>query len=361
MGGGYSNTAGSTNSNNYGFNAVAGGTENQANGGWSTIGGGAYNKASGQMSTIGGGGASYYGEYGANVASGFATTIGGGTDNNASTNYGTIPGGYHNTASGMYSFAAGANAAARHDGTFVWADASAPYQPFGSSGSNQFLIRATGGTGIGVTNPAYIADIGGRIRLRNDANTAGLWLYNSAAASDRAFFGMAGDGIGLVGLWGNQGAGFRFVMNVTNGFVGIGSGVNPTNRLQVLNAYCDGATWVNASDRNLKESFSEINPQEVLARVMAMPIQTWSYKTQPSEKHLGPVAQDFHAAFGLGQNDKSISTVDEGGVALAAIQGLNQKLEEKDTTIRQQTAAIADLQARLEKLEKLASSLGGGQ
>ncbi len=364
VGGGYGNTAGSTNLSDYGYNTVAGGSENKASGGWSTIGGGWLNKASGRLSTIGGGGASSYGETEPNVASGMAATIGGGTDNSASTNYATIPGGFHNTASGMYSFAAGANAAARHDGAFVWADASSTYQPFGSSGANQFLIRAMGGTGIGVTNPAYIADIGGRIRLRNDANTAGLWLYNSAAASDRAFFGMAGDGIGLVGLWGNQGAGFRFVMNVTNGFVGIGSGVNPTNRLQVLNAYCDGTTWVNASDRNLKESFSEINPQEVLARVMAMPIQTWSYKTQPSEKHLGPVAQDFHAAFGLGQNDTTISTVDEGGVALAAIQGLNQKMDEKEALLKSQTSEIQALRqqnntlaARLQELETLVKTL----
>ena len=73
------------------------------------------------------------------------------------------------------------------------------------------------------------------------------------------------------------------------------------------------------------------------------------------------MAQDFHAAFGLnGADDKHISTVDEGGVALAAIQGLNQKVEEKDARIQEQesriqnqTAEITDLKARLEVLEKI--------
>ncbi len=58
------------------------------------------------------------------------------------------------------------------------------------------------------------------------------------------------------------------------------------------------------------------------------------------------MAQDFHAAFNVGTDDKHIAPIDEGGVAIAAIQGLNQKLEQKD-------AEIADLKRRLETLEKI--------
>jgi hypothetical protein len=61
---------------------------------------------------------------------------------------------------------------------------------------------------------------------------------------------------------------------------------------------------------------------------------------------MGPVAQDFHAAFGLGSDDKGISTVDADGVALAAIQALNRKVEEKDARIR-------ELEQRMERLERL--------
>ncbi|HAV63354.1 MAG TPA: hypothetical protein DCY13_13435, partial [Verrucomicrobiales bacterium] len=100
----------------------------------------------------------------------------------------------------------------------------------------------------------------------------------------------------------------------TNGNVGIGNS-NPTNRLMVVNARCDGSSWINASDRNLKQDFAPVDAQAVLAKVAALPIHSWSYQAQPGQRHVGPVAQDFHSAFGLGEDDKSISTVDADGVA----------------------------------------------
>jgi trimeric autotransporter adhesin len=80
--------------------------------------------------------------------------------------------------------------------------------------------------------------------------------------------------------------------------------------------------------------------------VAALPITTWNFKAEPGVKHLGPVAQDFRAAFAVGMDDKHIATVDAEGVALAAIQGLNQALEE-------QRAENAELKRRLDALEKL--------
>jgi len=69
---------------------------------------------------------------------------------------------------------------------------------------------------------------------------------------------------------------------------------------------------------------------DVVHKVIEQPISSWSYKAEAlSTRHLGPVAQDFYAAFGFGEDDKHITTVDEGGAALAAIQGLNELLEEK--------------------------------
>ncbi len=81
----------------------------------------------------------------------------------------------------------------------------------------------------------------------------------------------------------------------------------------------------------------------------------WNYKDDStSKKHIGPVAQDFQAAFGLnGDDDKHISVVDEGGVAIAAIQGLNEKVDERDATIQRQSAEISELKGRLERLERL--------
>jgi hypothetical protein len=90
-----------------------------------------------------------------------------------------------------------------------------------------------------------------------------------------------------------------------------------------------------------------------LEKVVALPIQSWGYKSDPDKRHIGPVAQDFHAAFGLnGADDTTIATVDADGVALAAIQGLNQKLEA-------QRAENAALKERLEKIEQLLNQNNG--
>ena len=107
-----------------------------------------------------------------------------------------------------------------------------------------------------------------------------------------------------------------------------------------------GALLTETSDRIAKTDFADVDPRPVLARVAALPIQTWSFKSEPgSVRHMGPMAQDFHAAFGLGQDDKHIATVDSGGVSLAAIQGLYEILQEKE-------AEIEELRQRLDRLER---------
>ena len=94
-----------------------------------------------------------------------------------------------------------------------------------------------------------------------------------------------------------------------------------------------------------------MNVRDVLERVVGLPIQTWNYKPQPDAiRHMGPAAQDFHAAFGLGDTDTHIAVVDADGVALAAIQGLNQKVEE-------QRAENAELRQELAELKQLVKSL----
>ncbi len=134
------------------------------------------------------------------------------------------------------------------------------------------------------------------------------------------------------------------VMRIVNGRVGIGTN-NPVSALHVVGTVT-ATTFNPPSDRNLKENFTPVSPREVLDKVTALPISRWNFKGDTATPHVGPMAQDFHAAFALGTDDKHIATVDADGVALAAIQGLNQKVEEKD-------ARIAELERRLEKLEQL--------
>ena len=115
----------------------------------------------------------------------------------------------------------------------------------------------------------------------------------------------------------------------------------------------------------------EEEPAAVLAKGVPLPITQWRYKVETDGvKHIGPVAQDFHAAFGLGESDTAITTVDADGVALAAIQGLNQKLEEREALLRQENAELkqknTEMETRLSALEKLIHRLslrrsGGGE
>lgn len=104
--------------------------------------------------------------------------------------------------------------------------------------------------------------------------------------------------------------------------------------------------WTNASSRALKTGFAPVDARSVLRRVVDMPITEWSYRANIGERHIGPMAQDFAKAFGLGLGEDAIATVDADGVALAAIQGLNEELEDRD-------ARIAALEARLATLERL--------
>ncbi|MGA2556762.1 MAG: tail fiber domain-containing protein [Verrucomicrobiota bacterium] len=108
------------------------------------------------------------------------------------------------------------------------------------------------------------------------------------------------------------------------------------------------------SDRNAKENFAPLDGQKVLAKVAALPLTKWNYKTDGKEvQHIGPMAQDFQAEFQLnGGDDQHISVVDEGGVALAAIQGLNQKLNVKD-------AEIQALKQSVEELKEMVQTLAG--
>jgi hypothetical protein len=111
-----------------------------------------------------------------------------------------------------------------------------------------------------------------------------------------------------------------------------------------------GGAWASLSDRDSKENFTPVDPREVLQRVNQMPISNWNYKSQDQAiRHIGPTAQDFAAAFQVGESDRRITTVDADGVALAAIQGLSQIVTEKDEQIKQ-------LQQRLERLEQLLNS-----
>lgn len=161
--GGYSNRAVGD------WSVVGAGVRNEASGYMAAVLGGNENKATGEFSFVGGGGGSFdfggaesdsniaSGDYSAvvggfaQIASGEGAFIGGGSNNIATGLYATVPGGNFNQVTGDYGFAAGRRAKSNHAGSFVWADSE--NLNFASTANNQFLVRATGGVGIGTNAP----------------------------------------------------------------------------------------------------------------------------------------------------------------------------------------------------------------
>jgi hypothetical protein len=122
-------------------------------------------------------------------------------------------------------------------------------------------------------------------------------------------------------------------------------------------------SWNVISDRSAKKNFGPVDSHEIVERLAQLPIQRWNYKWEADEAvpHLGPMAQDFKAAFYPGRDDKTVSTLEFDGVALAAIQGLNHKVEEQNRALRNELkskdAELQSLKQRLNHLEELLNNL----
>jgi hypothetical protein len=113
-----------------------------------------------------------------------------------------------------------------------------------------------------------------------------------------------------------------------------------------------GTSWGVISDRNAKKNFVPVNGETVLEKLASVPVEQWNYKWESdgATPNIGPMAQDFIAAFYPGRDDKSITTLEFDGVELAAIKGLNEKLEK---AVTEKDAEITELEKRMDKLESL--------
>jgi hypothetical protein len=222
------------------------------------------------------------------------------------------------------------------------------------------FVDGTGKTiagGYRNTNTADYAAIGG-----GEQNTASGWSatvgggVDNTAGGDYSFaaghWAMATDNGAFVWSsgeyytysWGNN----TFTVRATGGVRFYTAG-GTANGVQLASG---SGSWSSLSDRNAKENFQPVDCRQILERVAALPVTTWNYKTQPPTiRHIGPMAQDFAAAFSVGENDHSISTVDADGVALAAIKGLYEELQT-------QKARNDALEKRIAELERLLANGG---
>lgn len=140
-----------------------------------------------------------------------------------------------------------------------------------------------------------------------------------------------------------------------NGYVGIGTH-NPEAELHVAGDAVLEGYLSERSDVFAKENFKMVNGSDVLERLSEIPISVWNYKDDESKTdHMGPMAQDFYAAFGLGKDDTHIAALDVNGVALASIQALSKSITEKETEIQMLNEKVNSLETRLENLESAQS------
>lgn len=344
VGGGWDNQAGNGNSNpnDAGFATVLGGSANRASADGAAVLGGASNHASGLRSTVAGGLS--------NRASGQHAMVAGGFGNAATGDQAAVVAGRSNCAGGDSSLAVGSNAKVRpatgttvgncesvtssgdadgDEGTFAWADSSSETE-FVSTGPNLFMLRADGGV---------LFNTNARVAASDDLVLAARPLSGDADADLR--------------LYTRGGKSVTMYARDLNGSltISVPSLTAGSDRLTVTGGaggsatLSNGGTWTNASSRAFKTGFVDVDPLDVLERVVNLSISRWSYRDSAEGQHMGPMAEDFKAAFDLAGNGQSIATVDADGVALAAIQGLNEKLEAENAELRRRLEAI---EARLQ-------------
>ncbi len=296
IGSGYDN---SISANGY-QSVIGGGNVNALTAPNSVIGGGNQNTLSSSDSVIGGGST--------NAISGATTsfaTIGGGANNSVIAEWGTVAGGNTNTASGN-----GANVAGGANNT--------------ASGTHATVLGGSKNTASG--NQSLAAGV------NSNAATAGSFVWSDDSSGATQLTSTVAD---------------QFLARASGGFT---LWTNATNTVGATLAPGSG-TWSSASDRAMKTNVASIDDAQVLDKVARLPIGAWSYVSERGVRHVGPMAQDFYAAFGVGEDDRHITSIDEDGVALSAIKALhaeNGSLRSQQRTLRARQAAM---QQQIDRLE----------
>jgi trimeric autotransporter adhesin len=318
---------------------IAGGRENRIENPNSVISGGLNNWSRGDYSAILGGNT--------NETSGAYTAILGGAGNSTSADFASVTGGRYNQAWGAYSIAGGFKSTIVHSSNFMYADFRVSGDNFDSKANGQFMVRVQNGAlftdedtstvvraqlharSEGPT-PQLMADQVGddfaRIRLRSFNALTNHWDISAKASANE----------------------FNIFRNGTGNILKL-TPTDVTNLMSMSNGarLTTGGTWTNASDRNVKDNISPVDGDEILEKLAAMPVATWHYKTEAdSVLHIGPMAQDFKAAFGLGDSDKSIATVDADGVNMAAIQAMYQQVQQLTQRVKELEAKLNGQQAK---------------
>jgi hypothetical protein len=331
----------SSNGSDTGQNSfIAGGTGNKITAEADFIGAGSGNQISGNDSAIAGG-------YQNNITSTPDGFIGGGETNVLNTvEYANIGGGYDNTISGY------GNSQLQNGGGYfgtIGGGAKNVISPLAASGGAYGTI----GGGLGNTLNGEYAVIGG-----GSTNVASGYLatipggYRNVAAGETSFAAGYGSDALTAGsfVWSDYNpSAAHVVAKKPNQFLARATGgvafySNAAQTAGVSLAPGSG-TWSSLSDRNMKTGIVPVDDARILSKLDTLPVSEWSYISERGVRHIGPMAQDFYAAFRVGEDDRHITSIDEDGVALAAAKALHA--ENDDLGVR-----VATLERRAALIER---------
>jgi trimeric autotransporter adhesin len=236
--------------------------------------------------------------------------------------------------------------------------------------SNSLVLGGIGAdavnVGIGIPVPIFKLDVSDRIRLRQGVNSAGLWLYQTAPGNDRSFIGMEDDN--HVGLYGNTGAGWGMVMDIANGFIGMGT-VSPVEKLhvagniRVIGNICYTGTLGTCSDIRYKKNITPL--QNSLTNLLKLQGVSYNWKTNEfpdkhftDQKQIGVIAQELEKIYPeLVMTDKDgYKSVDYSKITpvlIEAIKDLNTKVDNLQKELKNANEANKKIEALTERLNKL--------
>lgn len=265
--------------------------------------------------------------------------------------------------------------AGRVDGT-QWDDANTGYHSFAAGES----VRASGDNSIAMGKVCVAAQISsvaiGENNTASGAASVALGYHahtnarqGSFVFADRSTVDTIRAGVNHSANWRVSG-GFRIFTSstlVTGVTIQSGASVSNWGQSNAVISTSTGAylhtngTWTNASDVNRKHLFEQVSGEDILHKLRQLPITRWAYRTENNRiRHIGPMAQDFYATFGLGDDNRVISTVDADGVALMGVKALEARTGNLSAQVDRLKAENAALQDRLDRLEKSSKSSNAG-
>jgi hypothetical protein len=294
---------------------------------WATVGGGASNTASGETSTIAGGAI--------NEATGENATVGGGNQNDATAKAATVAGGKLNKAQDLEATVAGgdSNVANAQEATV--------------GGGNNNLASGFNATVPGGQENEASGDFSFAAGYKAQATHESSFVWNGSESpftvgspDPYTFSVQANNGIWFGDDYSPSIGSSRFIDTSTGAYLS------------------DGGTWTDSCSVTEKEAFEPTDGPGILEKVDSLDVSTWRYRDDDGNaRHMGPTAEQFHETFGLGDDERHIAPLDTAGVALAAIQGLSKKLDEKDDRLERNRERIAELEAAADQKDNRLDTL----